>query len=87
MRTNDQKFWAVRDPAPASELQDVLMEFSLPEFARYVLGLQATGAAHEIGRMCFYDSKAEATRDAVQRMEGQELIDRAVRGEILGRPR
>lgn len=84
MRINREKFWAVKDPTPTSELQDVLMEFTLLEFAKYVLGAHATGQVRDLDRMTFYDKKSEASRDAIQRMKGQEIINRAFNGDILG---
>lgn len=83
VRIDKEKFWAVRDPTPASEIGDVLMEFTLPEFVKYVIGTHMSGQTRELDRMAFYDKKTEAARDAVQRMGGQELINRAFMGDIL----
>lgn len=82
MRTDSKKFWAVRDPTPVSEIGDVLMEFTLPEFVRYVIGSHVAGQARELERLAFYDERRDAIADARKRMRGQELINEAFSGDV-----
>lgn len=82
MRTDDKKFWAVGDPTPVSEIGDVLMEFTLPEFVKYVIGTHVSGQGKGLERLAFYDERHEAIADARQRMRGQELINRAFSGDV-----